>query len=325
MIAVQGKHDSKQGGAEEWGKRVDAVSIVSVTLEKVILWKNKRIQTHEGNPVGRNRAIVTTNSLIRNARALFAKRMIAFMRAELQLPEGLPFDGVALDKNPSFRYHSTIDAKELLGVAHEQLATEDGEAYDVFLLALVCGLRRAEIDSLLWSQFDLEKSSLRIERKEYYELKNEDSSGSLDLDERTLGLFREFRALAMDEEFVVKSPFKSANHRPSRGYRCDAVFNRLNKWLREHGVDVPKPLHTLRREIGSVIASQYGIFEASRYLRHSDIRITAVFYADEKQQVVPDLTESRGAISVIQISNPRLRHGLDHTTEKLSKESVQIY
>ncbi|MCH1503623.1 MAG: hypothetical protein L7V86_08575 [Verrucomicrobiales bacterium] len=39
-----------------------------------------------------------------------------------------------------------------------------------------------------------------------------------------------------------------------------------------------------------MIASQYGIFEASRYLRHSDIRITAAFYADKKQQVVPDLT-----------------------------------
>ena len=195
-----------------------------------------------------------------------------------------------IDKNPSFRYHSTIDAKELLGVAHKQLATEDGEAYKVFLLALMCGLRRAEIDSLLWSQFDFEKSSLRIERTEYYELKSEDSSGTLDLDEQTLGLFREFRALAMDEEFVVESPFKSANQRSSRGYRCDAVFNRLNKWLREHGVDVPKPLHTLRKEIGSVIASQYGIFEASRYLRHSDIRITAAFYADKKQRVIPDLT-----------------------------------
>ncbi len=46
----------------------------------------------------------------------------------------------------------------------------------------------------------------------------------------------------------------------------------------------------LRNEIRSVIASQYGIFEASRYLRHSDIRITAAFYADKKQRVIPDLT-----------------------------------
>ena len=43
-------------------------------------------------------------------------------------------------------------------------------------------------------------------------------------------------------------------------------------------------------QYGSVIAGQYGIFEASRYLRHSDIRITAAFYADKKQRVIPDLT-----------------------------------
>jgi hypothetical protein len=58
-------------------------------------------------------------------------------------------------------------------------------------------------------------------------------------------------------------------------------------WLRAHGVESSKPIHTLRKEIGSVIASEHGIFEASRYLRHSDIRITSAIYADKKKAVTP--------------------------------------
>ncbi|MES2597438.1 MAG: hypothetical protein V4662_18965 [Verrucomicrobiota bacterium] len=32
----------------------------------------------------------------------------------------------------------------------------------------------------------------------------------------------------------------------------------------------------------SIFASEHGIFEASRYFRHSDIRITSAIYADKK-------------------------------------------
>jgi integrase len=67
----------------------------------------------------------------------------------------------------------------------------------------------------------------------------------------------------------------------------NAVFERVNEWLRLQGVDTMKPLHTMRKEIGSIIASENGIFEASRYLRHSDIRITSAIYADKKKTVTP--------------------------------------
>jgi hypothetical protein len=52
-------------------------------------------------------------------------------------------------------------------------------------------------------------------------------------------------------------------------------------------VDNAKPLHTMRKEIGSIMASEHGIFAASRYLRHSDIRITSAIYADKKKAVTP--------------------------------------
>ena len=61
----------------------------------------------------------------------------------------------------------------------------------------------------------------------------------------------------------------------------------LKNWLRNNGVDDGKPIHALRKECGSELAAQLDIFAASRYLRHSDIRITAAFYVDKKRKVVP--------------------------------------
>jgi len=286
-ISDADKFDSKGDGAEKWRKRVDAVPLERITPKKLIKWKAGRIREHQDNPVKRNQAIVTVNSLIRNAKALFGKKMIGFLRKELELPEELPFDGVTLEKSPSLRYHSTIDATALFTKAHEELSAQDAEAFKVFLLALVCGLRRSEIDSLLWSAFDFTNRILRIENNQYHELKSEDSAGELDLDEANNEIFKAFAQAGTD--FVIKSEFKPSNQRSSRSYRCDAVFNRLNVWLKANGVNTAKPTHTLRKEIGSIIASQYGIFEASRYLRHSDIRITAAFYADRKRKVTPTL------------------------------------
>jgi hypothetical protein len=54
-------------------------------------------------------------------------------------------------------------------------------------------------------------------------------------------------------------------------------------------VRAPKPIHELRKEIGSIIASEEGIFAASRYLRHSDIRITSAIYADQKKAIIPSV------------------------------------
>ena len=62
---------------------------------------------------------------------------------------------------------------------------------------------------------------------------------------------------------------------------------RNRRRLTSQGVQNMKPLHTMRKEIGSIIANEEGIFAASRYLRHSDIRITSAIYADKKKTVTP--------------------------------------
>jgi hypothetical protein len=43
-----------------------------------------------------------------------------------------------------------------------------------------------------------------------------------------------------------------------------------------------KPLHTLRKEFGSVVCDLHGIYAASLSLGHANIGITARYYLDKK-------------------------------------------
>jgi len=89
--------------------------------------------------------------------------------------------------------------------------------------------------------------------------------------------------------FVIESRGNIERSNITRSYRSKGALDFLRGWLRKNGVDSIKPIHELRKEVGSIIASEEGIFAASRYLRHSDIRITSAFYADKKNRVVPSI------------------------------------
>jgi integrase len=281
------KFDAFKGGTKEWREHVDAVPLASLLPADVQAWKNRRLRAAEADPLAKRRTITTVNSLIRNAKALFGKKVLPFVEQKLTVPRPLPFDDVGMEKGPSLRYVSKVDASALLARAREELAESEPEAYKVLFLALVLGLRRSEIDHLLWRTFDFSRGLLRIENTEYHQLKSEDSAGEIDLDADTAALFKGYLARAPKSVFVIESPNAPRTERKTRCYRCNAVFERVNEWLRLQGVDTLKPLHTMRKEIGSIIASEHGIFEASRYLRHSDIRITSAIYADKKKTVTP--------------------------------------
>lgn len=286
-ITSDGKFDAYKGGATKWRDKVNKVSLETISPATILTWKNKRLRDAEKDPLAKRRAVVSVNSLMRNAKSLFGKKILPFVEQSILLPRPLPFDGVPLEKEPSLRYVSKIDPYATLALARKELAENEPEAFKVMVLALVCGLRRAEIDHLLWRAFDFPNATLRVESSEYHELKSEDSTGKIDLDPDTLALFRGYRAKNPTALFVIKSPLEANLDSKTGRYRCNPVFDTLISWLRRNGVDGHKPLHTLRKEIGSIIASEHGIFEASRYLRHADIHITSAFYADKKKIVTP--------------------------------------
>jgi hypothetical protein len=54
-------------------------------------------------------------------------------------------------------------------------------------------------------------------------------------------------------------------------------------------VTTKTPLHSLRKEFGSRVAAEHGIYAASRLLRHADITTTAQYYLDKKKRVTSGL------------------------------------
>ncbi len=288
QIPDEGKYDGLKGGHEGWQAKVDSVPLAEITPMKVTAWKNAYLLSAASDPAKAKSARTTVNSLIRNSKALFSKKVLPFLAAEIEFPNPLPFENVTMEKPSSMRYVSQIDAKAILAAAHNDLAAQDPEAFKALLLACMCGLRISEIDHLLWSAFDFEDETLTIKDTEFHRLKSEDSAGEIDLTPEVVSAFQGWKAMSTNI-FVIESPNAPRKPGGPRHYRCDGTFNRLRKWLRDNGVNAKKPIHELRKEMGSIIASEHDIFVASRYLRHSDIRITAAIYVDKKRKITPSL------------------------------------
>jgi hypothetical protein len=68
---------------------------------------------------------------------------------------------------------------------------------------------------------------------------------------------------------------------PAGWYRCKETIKSLSDWLKEKGLKT-KPLHTLRKEFGSVVCDLHGIYAASLALGHTNIGFTARYYLDKK-------------------------------------------
>lgn len=283
------KKYSRGKEAQRWRDRIDRVPLDSIRRSDVLAWKNKRLREHEDDPVRKRGTINTVNTAMRGAKALYGKKIRIFLEERMNLPSPMPFDGVPLEKPPSLRYQSKINAAKLLKKAKKKLAKKRQEQFKIFLLALICGLRKGEIDCLRWEAFDFKKGVLRIQHTESHELKSEDSAGEIDLDEETITLFRGFYQQRRGPFVIEWKSERTPGQRQTRSYRCDWLFNQLYQRLKKWGVDSKHPLHELRKEVGSIIANEQGIFEASRYLRHSDIRITSQYYVDKKKRITPGL------------------------------------
>jgi hypothetical protein len=71
----------------------------------------------------------------------------------VELPDPLPFSDVSFEPRQSLKYRSNIDVQKLITAAKVELSEAEPECFKIFLLAVMVGLRRREIDLLEWSSF----------------------------------------------------------------------------------------------------------------------------------------------------------------------------
>ncbi len=277
-------------GRNDWLNAVHAVSLDSITPDKVQAWKLALV-AKAGRDEGKARmARNSANTIIRMARSLFAKRVLRFVKDKLVLPSPLPLEGVELYARQSMRYTGGVDVEDLLGRARTELASDSKrrEEWKALLLCLFAGLRRNEADKLRWSSIDFIASAIRIEAQDDFAPKAETSLGEVPLDTELLSILRGLRARDSKALYVLAGDSSKPSARWN-DYRAERTFTRLAAWLRANGVNTRTPLHTLRKEAGSLVCQRAGLFAASRFLRHADVAITAQHYAAQKERVTVGL------------------------------------
>jgi integrase len=283
--ATKGRYARKGEGRAAWLAAVDSVPLAKITPVEVEAWKLAFVAARSAGDETKARAArITANTTIRSAKSLFSKRLLRLIASRLELPSPLPFDGVEFYPRQSMRYVSTMNVEAILNEASGQLATSDREAFKAFILCLFAGLRRSEADKLRWSSIDFEKGIIRIEAHAHFAPKAETSLGEVPLDDEVSAILRGLRASEPEAEYVLAG----GNPKPLlkwQDYRANDTFTRLLGWLRARGVQGHKPLHTLRKEAGSLVCQQAGLFAASRFLRHADVAITAQHYAAQKDRI----------------------------------------
>lgn len=269
----------KNGGHAKYRATIDSDSLSILSPASIQKWRLSYVARGK-NPAERLSRQTSCNTTIRQARSLFSEKVIKFI-PHLRLPDPIPFAGVEFFPRQNTRYHSQIDPVKIARSAQDELSAKQPSAFIAFLLALGAGLRRSEIDTLCWHQIDFQKSLIRVETTDVASLKSADSRGEVGLDPKITELLQGYRARAKGK-YVIEGEVEKVTPTKRRSYRANKTFDSLTAWLREQGIEAQKPLHELRKELGSLITQVHGIYAASRVMRHSSPETTARHYSDIK-------------------------------------------
>jgi integrase len=158
------------------------------------------------------------------------------------------------------------------------------DVYRALLLAMGCGLRAREIDAARWDWIKEWEGRTVLEIPASAEGSFNPKSGR----GRIVPLQEEVHdALTRTRDdlspYLIGGPEPTGKALNGLEYRSPNTFRALSLWLRQRGVEKGKqrghPIHALRKEFGSYLASNFGLFHAQAALGHSDPKITSDYYA----------------------------------------------
>jgi integrase len=265
---------------------IERIDLATVTPDLVRRWQRDFIAVEGDDDLRQaTKKRSADGTLSAFSRAWTEALSVHYADAGLVMPPN-PSKGVKRFRLPTPRYKSDVDVGALVRDARGQLSPD---GYRTILLAVQFGLRRAEIDRLRWSHIDLVAGRISVEGTEAGAVKTGASARVLAIAPGMIDVLAEWRAGVADG-FVI-APM--ATMRPKRwsGYRADVVFDKVLKWLRGRGWDAFHPIHKGRKEFGSMVSMNFGVFEASEALGHSDVRVTAALYVAAKKAIHLEMPE----------------------------------
>jgi integrase len=287
--------------------KIDGFRISGLTKETLQAWLASRMEkARQLDMVRAPRAHNTIRTLVANAKGLFSKQILEAIGIPDDGLPYVPFHGLKLPTKVLPRYSSRFDAKVLLQTAAKKLGASSGdnsddsdeaaasrfEQWKILYLALVAGLRYNEIDKLRVQDVSPAAGRITIRTHETFQPKTSSSEGDVLVSAAAGEVLAEMLKRTTGPWFV-----KEGRSRQSPTYRAGQYHDELLRWLRkyeERGIrpfaDIPKPLHELRKEAGTLVNSQHGLNEAKNFLRHSSIATTAAYYVGSKGNITTGLS-----------------------------------
>jgi len=227
------------------------------------------------------RQAISAGSQLRQARALFSKDLMAYLKARTRIPATLQGWIDEASHHPKKRKY-TMPATELLQhteAAAADLRNTDPELYKVYLMARYLGMRAGEMAAARVEWIVERPSNLEYRFMEIRERTSPELFKPKGIDHYVpihIGVQKQL----LDHE-KLRGPYLL----PGRTYEERRLFvsGAFAAWMRSIGWDratYSKGAHELRKLAGSDWYTVYGVSTAALWLGHADIRTTYDYYSD---------------------------------------------
>lgn len=258
-----------------WRARVDAIPVNELKAINVAKWRKLNIVDSPREGLSKE----TLKGWLRALVSVFCEELRPIY-GEMGLTGALPGEGVKVPQPRMNRFFCSMCPQSLLDRARQDLRRRHPQAYLIFLLAYVMGLRRREAEELKWSGVDFAAGVLHVSPSHSGEerLKTESSECQLELPPALSSLLAQYYQ-DRTGDYVIESNLVSKRNASGRSsYRARQHSQFLIAWLKSIGFVYRSPIHALRKFRGMLIARDHGIEEASLCLRHSSTRVTRQAY-----------------------------------------------
>lgn len=252
-------------------------------LEK---YKRETLKTAGTNKLAEDRAHITINSTIRQARSLFCKKLPDKFYAGLVLPNVPELRAVRLLKET--RNGFSMPAPDLLkkiAAALPALKQADPNAYLIYLLSFITGLRAGELSRARqhWIEDHVATKDGATTTTTLLRLQTEDDFRPKSKQERLVPLSDAIHAEIKELMIPVLPGSGTPDYilRGTKTERCDQSFRRFNAWLINLGWDRLKKAHEFRKMFGSHVAHQAGLLAARNMLGHAQQATTDRYYVGQ--------------------------------------------
>ena len=256
---------------EKWRSEVESLHVDRITPEQLERFRSSMLAAAKNDLSKKARAVTTNNFYLRSAGSIFSQKLLKHY-TDFNLSLVNPFKEVGRLQEPPHRYTSDVNVLKLATAAESELKTQHPGAYVAFVLSLHCGMRRSEIDGLIWSQVDFENRHIWIRTTEVFSPKAKNSENRIDAPDKVFKVLKAFRPLSITPPYVLPGT------QPKLPPRCKHIFRTLLSWLRKNGVNHVQALHALRKEAGSLMYSQTGSIDKTAEFLRNDPRVAREHY-----------------------------------------------